>query len=159
MSISVEELKRRHAILRKVAGAGGTLAEAAKELGLCEPYVRQMSYDARARFKRKVPAVKQHQVRCVEMVRAGDTCATVSQEVGVHANTIRRWAKLAGVKPTKGRGVQQPTVALDVIADLFHHPERSDTEIARGVGCSRERVGQLRAWMRDKDIRKSEPSK
>lgn len=153
--LPAEEHKRRHELARKVASEGGTIEELARELGQSVVSAHRTAVDARvtlARRRRKPHPQKQ---RVLDLAREGATSQEIMATTGVSCSSVFGWCRAAGVSLFKGRGAQKTTATFDVIAEVFHRPGQTDAEIARRVGCTRERVGQIRATLRDKQIVKT----
>lgn len=155
MSVTIAERQRRTALAKEVLTAGGTLQDLARRLGKGEGTARAVCYDARI----TLPSASrqdnaQKRARVLELARDGIACPEICAQVGVSPSSVLSWASKAGVSMRKARGVQTGTASFDVIAEVFHNPGATDTDVARATGCTRERVGQVRAWMRDKGIKK-----
>ena len=81
----------------------------------------------------------------------------IAEELGVSLVRVATLCSAAGIETARKhrrRGFRV-TTAYRVIKVIFDGSSQTDSEIGRSVGCTREFVGQVRAWMNENAIRKT----
>ena len=121
--------------------------EIATELGVSRHtinrYCRSLGINLSLRGESLKEAVRQ-------LLLVHKTSHEIALELGVRYGTVSRLSRKLAIKPARRnrriKGYMETKVTA-VIAELFHDWWASDVAISGRHGCTREMIGQVRAWM------------